>query len=125
MRGEKPDDAFLNRYLYFHYPHYRSSVPHSAMISGSSKVIHFYERPDLPMLFDLSKDMGEVENIAPQQADTHQKLHGEMMAYLKQVGARFPKVNPGYDAEAYKKAEGLRRARKVGSLRRETSARGR
>ena len=31
-----------------------------------------------------------------------QKLDGEMMAYLKQVGARFPKVNPGYDPEAYK-----------------------
>ena len=57
--------------------------------------------------------------------DTHRKLHGEMMAYLKQVGARFPKVNPGYDAEAYKKPEGLRRARKVGPVRRETSAGGR
>lgn len=58
------------------------------------------------MLFDLSKDMGEVENIAPQQPDTHKKLHGEMMAYLKQVGARLPKVNPGFDAEAYKNVKG-------------------
>ncbi len=72
------------------------------MISGTSKVVHFYERPELPMLFDLSKDMGEVENIAAQQPDIHKKLHSEMMAYLKQVGARFPKVNPGYDADAYK-----------------------
>ncbi len=106
MRGQEPDAAFLNRNLHFHYPHYRNSVPHSVMISGTSKVIHFYERPELPMLFDLSKDMAETENIAPQQPDTHRKLHGEMMAYLKQVGARLPKVNPGYDPEAYKSVKG-------------------
>ena len=106
MRGQEPDAAFLNRNLHFHYPHYRNSVPHSVMISGTSKVIHFYERPELPMLFDLSKDMDETENIAPQQPDTHRKLHGEMMAYLKQVGARLPKVNPGYDPEAYKSVKG-------------------
>ncbi len=30
MAGKKPDEAFLNRNLYSHYPHYRSSVPHSS-----------------------------------------------------------------------------------------------
>jgi arylsulfatase A len=114
MRGRKPDAVFLNRNLYFHYPHYRSSVPHSVMISGASKVVHFYERPEMPMLFDLSKDMGEVENIAKQQPGTHKKLHGEMMAYLKQVGARFPKVNPAYDPEAYKNAKGYAERTKLG-----------
>jgi arylsulfatase A-like enzyme len=102
MAGEEPDVAFLNRNLYFHYPHYRSSVPHSVMISGSSKVIHFYERPDVPMLFDLSGDMGEVTNIAQQNPEKHQRLYKQMMRYLIQVGARFPKVNLGYDPEAYK-----------------------
>jgi arylsulfatase A len=70
------------------YPHYRSGVPHSATISGSSKVIHFYHQPDIPMLFDLSGDIGEVKNIAKQQPEKHQKLHSEMMRYLKEVGAR-------------------------------------
>jgi hypothetical protein len=84
------------------------------MISGASKVVHFYERPEIPMLFDLSKDLGEVENIATQRPDTHKKLHGEMMAYLKQVGARFPKVNPGYDAEAYKSVKGYDERVKLG-----------
>ena len=102
MTGTKPDAAFLNRNLYFHYPHYRSSLPHSAMISGSSKVIHFYERPDLPMLFDLSKDIGEVSNIAKQDPETHKRHHSEMMTYFKQGDARFPKINPNYDAEHYK-----------------------
>jgi len=105
MAGKDPDEAFLNRNLYFHYPHYRSSLPHSAMITGADKVIHFYHRPDIPMLFDLSDDIGEVKNIAQQNLETHKKLHDEMMCYLKEVGARFPKVNPDYDPEFYRKAK--------------------
>ena len=103
MAGKKPDKDFLDRYLYFHYPHYRSSVPHSAIISGSSKVMHFYEFPDIPMLFDIGRDPGEVSNIAKQDPETHQKLYDEMMRYFEVVGARFPKVNPDYDPEEYRK----------------------
>ena len=43
MAGKEPDSAFLNRYLYFHYPHYRTTVPHSAVVSGSYKLMHFYK----------------------------------------------------------------------------------
>ena len=102
MAGKEPGKAFLNRNLYFHYPHYRSSVPHSAMISGRYKVLHFYAEPDIPILVDLSEDLGEVSNIAEQYPETHKKLYNEMMRYLKEVGARFPKVNPDYDPEVYK-----------------------
>ncbi len=103
MAGETCDAAFRNRYLYFHYPHYRTSMPHSAIVSGSHKVLHFYDRPDLPMLFDLSVDEGEVKNIAPEHPQEHRKLYDEMMGYFKQVGARIPKINPDYDPEIYKK----------------------
>ena len=102
MSGKTPDDAFVNRRLYFHYPHYRSSMPHSAIVAGLRKVIHFYERPDIPMLFDLSKDMGEVENIAKSYPKEHRQLFDEMVQYLKQVGARMPKLNPDYNAAVYK-----------------------
>lgn len=103
MAGREPDEDFLNRNLYFHYPHYRSSVPHSAMISGALKVIHFYDRPEIPMLFDVSADIGEVTNIAKQHSKTHAKMYDEMMHYLEEVGARFPKVNPEYDPDVYRK----------------------
>ena len=73
MAGEEPNEDFLKRNLYFHYPHYRNSVPHSAMISGSFKVLHFYDRPEIPMLFDVSADIGEVTNIAKNQPITHKK----------------------------------------------------
>ena len=102
MKGKQPGEAFLNRNLYFHYPHYRSSMPHSAVVSGSWKVLHFYERPDVPMLFDLSQDAGEVRNIAPSHPGIHQRLHAEMMTYFEQVGARIPKSNPNYDPSLYK-----------------------
>jgi hypothetical protein len=54
------------------------------------------------MLFDLSVDLGEVSNIATRYPETHKKLHDEMMRYFKEVGARFPKVNPDYDPEVYR-----------------------
>ena len=109
MAGEKPEKAFLHRNLYFHYPHYRTSVPHSVVISGSSKVIHFYDRPAVPMLFDLSSDSGEVRNIAREDPETHQKLHNAMMRYLKEVGARFPKKNPDYDPAVYRNDKGYKK----------------
>lgn len=106
MAGKKkPDSAFRNRALYFHYPHYRTSMPHSSIIAGRYKVLHFYEQPAVRMLFDLSKDIGEVNNIAQRHPAVHRRLYDDMMAYLKEVGARFPKKNPDYDPAAYRKAK--------------------
>ncbi len=105
MRGEKPHETFRSRYLYFHYPHYRTTMPHSAIVSGTRKVMHFYERTDVPMLFDLGADEGEVENIAAKRPEEHKKLYGEMRRYFQQVGARIPEVNPDYDPEFYKQTK--------------------
>ena len=101
MAGKRPNKSFLTRNLYFHYPHYRSSIPHSAMISGSLKVIHFYEKPDIPMLFDLSHDIGEVTNLAKSRPIIYREMYDQMMRYLENIGARFPKVNSEYDPESY------------------------
>lgn len=103
MSGDEPDEKFFNRNLYFHVPHYRSEIPHSAVISGQTKVMHFYERPDVPMLFDLENDPGEVLNLASENPGAHGKLLGELMSYLDAVGARIPEKNPDYDPEVYKK----------------------
>ena len=109
MAGEEPNEDFLKRNLYFHYPHYRNSVPHSAMISGSFKVLHFYDRPEIPMLFDVSADIGEVTNIAKNEPRKHKKMYDEMMHYLEEVGARFPKVNPEYDPDVYRENRDFRK----------------
>lgn len=41
--------------------------------------------------------------VAKAYPEEHRKLYGEMMRYLKQVGARIPKLNPGYAPNVYKK----------------------
>lgn len=96
LRGRAPDDAFLHRPLYFHYPHNRSSMPHSAIVSGSKKVIHFYQRPDIPMLFDLEADEAETTNLAGDMPEEHRRLFAQMTTYLSGVKARIPKLNPDY-----------------------------
>jgi arylsulfatase A-like enzyme len=102
----EPDSGFRDRFLYFHYPHNRTSMPHSAIVSGTDKVIHFYEKPDLPMLFDLAKDEAETTNIATKNPDRHRELHDEMFRYLDEVRARIPKPNPDFDDEAEKTYRG-------------------
>lgn len=105
LAGRQPEDSFLQRYLYFHYPHYRTSVPHSAVVSGNLKLLHFYERPDLPMLFELTKDQGEVYNIAKSKPQEYEQLSNAMWTYFESVGARIPKANPAYDAAVYQQAK--------------------
>ena len=116
MAGGKPDAAFLNRNLYFHYPHYRSSMPHSAVVSGQRKLLHFYDQPDVPMLFDLSGDMGEVHNIAVHDPETHQRLFKDMMTYFEKVGARIPKRNPDFDASVYQQGKDYQKRKLWGAF---------
>jgi len=77
----------------------------SAMVPGNQKMMHFYEAPDIPLLFDLANEQGEVKNIASKKPDDHKTLYSGMVQYLQEVGARFPKKNPQYNPEAYKKAK--------------------
>ena len=83
-------------------------MPHSAIISGDFKVMHFYGSPDIPMLFDLSGDIGEVTNIANSYRKIHETMYDDMMEYLKKYGARFPKMNPNFDPQSYKAAREFR-----------------
>lgn len=106
LKGEKPTWDLQNRNLYFHYPHYRTSMPHSTMIiAGKWKVMHFYEAPDVPMLFDLDQDIGEVKNVAPIYPVKHDMFYREMMKYFEKVDTRLPKENPDYDPDIYKEAK--------------------
>lgn len=86
-------------------------MPHSAVVSGHLKLLHFYERPDIPMLFNLQSDRGEVHNIAATSPAAHQRLFREMMDYFDLVGARLPRPNPSYRAAAYEKAKEYERRR--------------
>ncbi|MEM6911762.1 MAG: sulfatase [Verrucomicrobiota bacterium] len=98
LTGEE-STAFPERALFFHYPHTRNSTPHSAIVKGDYKLYTFYEIPERPQLFDLSKDLGETTNLAQRMPERAQSLLAELQGYLKRVNAYFPKENPQADPD--------------------------
>ncbi|MEM9478157.1 MAG: sulfatase-like hydrolase/transferase [Verrucomicrobiota bacterium] len=103
LEGDPPTTDLLDRSLYFHYPHYRSSHPFSAIVKGNYKLIHTYDgttRTDISvsnpnLLFDLASDPGEVHNIntTPNDNPTAAALWSELDAYLDSVNAWRPRDN--------------------------------
>ena len=82
--------------LVFHFPHYQGDTPHSAILLGDLKLLHFYE-DDHDELYDLSKDIGERNNLAAQRSGETKRLRERLDNYLKAVDAQFPTVNTSFD----------------------------
>jgi len=108
MNGEPQSSEFLNRSLYFHYPHYRTTMPHSSLVKGTHKLVYFYETPvrfpgwEPIMLFDLAHDAGEYQNIYSENPALGDALYADMTNYFAAVGARIPLApNPKYDQGIY------------------------
>lgn len=85
--------------LIFHFPHYQGDAPHSAIMLGDLKLLHFYE-DNRDMLFDLSKDIGERDDLAAQRPADTKKLRERLKTYLVAVDAQLPTVNPDFDPKA-------------------------
>lgn len=83
--------------LVFHFPHYQGDSPHSAILSGSHKLIHFYETGE-NMLFDLKSDIGESKNLAAAKPELTMSLAKQLADYLSEVRAEMPEPNPNYDS---------------------------
>ncbi|MCA9121630.1 MAG: sulfatase [Planctomycetaceae bacterium] len=75
LLGQPVPESFVNRAIYFHYPHYRVSPPSSAIIEGDRKLLHFYEWPNGDFYYDLKADLGEQTNIATANPETARSLH--------------------------------------------------
>ena len=69
---------------------------HSAIMLDDYKLIKFYETNKLH-LFDLSKDMGEKNDLADGKPEVVEKMHDRLNAYLASVDAQMPRPNPNYD----------------------------
>lgn len=87
--------------LVFHFPHYQSDDdgPHSAIRLGDLKLIHFYES-DRDVLFDLSKDISEQNDLAAERPRDAEMLKTRLMTYLREVDAQFATSNADYDPNA-------------------------
>lgn len=82
--------------LVFHFPHYQGDTPHSAILLGDLKLLHFYE-DDRDLLFDLSKDIGERDDLVAQRSADTKMLRDRLHSCLRAVDAQFPTPNAGYD----------------------------
>jgi len=82
--------------MVFHFPHYQGDSPHSAILSGHMKLLHFYETGE-NHLFDLEADIGETKNLVAAKPELASSLANQLADYLSEVGAEMPKPNPNYD----------------------------
>ena len=91
--GELDRDA-----IYWHYPHYsnQGDTPGGAIRAGDYKLIEHYEDNRVE-LYDLSNDIGETRDLAPEMPGQTRKLLGKLREWRKRVGAAMPSANPAYD----------------------------
>jgi len=95
--GQNVPENYVNRQIYFHYPHYRESAPSSAIVIGQMKLLYFYDHPEQYYTYDLSKDPGEKNNISDVNHGKAKQMYKELMDKLNSVGAYYPKPNPAAD----------------------------
>ncbi len=105
----------------FHFPHYghgkKGATPHSAIFMGDYKLVKLYETDEV-RLFNLSKDIGEADDLAKRLPDRADTMRRRLESYLQHVDAATCKPNPDYDPDAP-----VRRMPPPGGRRRETRPR--
>jgi arylsulfatase A len=89
---KRPREEFV-----VHFPHYDKDPigPASAIVFQNWKMIRVFET-EQRHLFDLSKDIGERNDLASSNPNIVLALDNRMMDYLRSVNAGMPKPNPNY-----------------------------
>ncbi|MEN3943691.1 sulfatase [Prosthecobacter sp. SYSU 5D2] len=96
LTGAKTPVKRAHEELVFHFPHYQGDTPHSAILSGHHKLIHFYETGD-NLLFDLDSDLAERNNLAASKPELATALAQRLHTHLAELGAAMPVPNKEYD----------------------------
>ena len=94
LKGE----ASQERAIFWHYPHYgnQGGAPCAAVRQGDWKLIEWFE--DLRVeLYNLEDDLSETRDLANQEPRRVEQLRDALHAWQREVGAKFPAPNPGYD----------------------------
>lgn len=82
--------------LVFHFPHYQGDTPHSAILLGDYKLLHFYETGET-RLFNLAGDLAERNDLTASQPKVAAELKQRLETYLAEVGASMPRPNLDFD----------------------------
>ena len=87
-----------SRPLFWEYPHYgnQGGAPGAVVRQGNWKLIQWSD-DNKTELFDLSRDIGEKNDLAAQQPARVQKMTALLNDWKKRVGARDATPNPNYD----------------------------
>lgn len=91
---KRPREEFV-----VHFPHYDkdNDGPASAILLGDYKLTRIYETGER-RLFDLSKDIGERNNLAKQIPEKVAELDRRLTEYLTAVNAQMPTLNTNVPA---------------------------
>ena len=84
--------------IYIHYPHYHhinSMGPAGAVRVGDYKLVEIYETGELE-LYNLSKDLGEEENLAKQMPELSAKMAKMLDQWRKETKSAMPTKTQGY-----------------------------
>ena len=107
FRGEDKPVERPREELVFHFPHYQSDTPHSALLLDNWKIMHFYETGETH-LFDLAHDIAERRDLAEQKPEIADAMKQKLFAYLAEIGAQMPVKNPSYDPDNPPSADKMR-----------------
>jgi len=93
-KGEAPE----RNTLYWHYPHYHGAgeTPASAIRMGNYKFIRHYE-DGRRELYDLSKDIGEADNLVNKNPEKAAQLEKALDKWLAERDAYIPGPDADYD----------------------------
>lgn len=94
LRGQSAPE----RALFWHYPHYgnQGGAPAAAIRRGPWKLIQWFE-DDRVELFHVERDLAETTDLAGREPARVVALRTELAAWQRDVGAKFPQPNLGYD----------------------------
>ncbi len=68
------------------------TTPVSVVRAGDFKLMEFFEDGRLE-LYNLREDVGEKNNLAARMPEKAKELHGRLVVWRQQVGARMPAAN--------------------------------
>lgn len=102
MENPGSEPAFANRNLYFHYPHYRNSTPHSAVINYRFKLMLFHEQFDLRNGSNADPFSGQREkiNIFDRRPSDAYTMEQDLYEYAKNFWPDLDHILPTANTEA-------------------------
>lgn len=97
LKGKPSKEA---RMLYWHYPHYHTPQrpPTGAVMAGDYKLIEFLGENRWE-LYNIRDDVSEQHNLVNEKPQLAEQLRKKLRRWQSETGAKFPSINPNYDAE--------------------------